>query len=281
MIEGGAVSRGGVPGEMRLRARVLVDEEITYANRPPLASMAELIELVRAEPRLVRFVVGRYRRLVGQDALAACWLALVLGEARRPAADEVLLEALGRHDVLHDEAVAAGLIRRADVLFERVVGELECEVHQHRRGWLYELLDAVALSPDARLRERLKAVAQERWRVERERRSELLAQVLGLMVLLGESGVEARVREARELCERGSDLDRNLNDVLAELSGEMVAGSYARGVLAEDWRASARNLSLLVDPPSRLVWKLRLMIAGYAVKAFARRVLGWLGRGRS
>lgn len=280
MTEGGVVSGRAVPAEMRLRVRVLVDQEITYAKRPPLESMAELIDLVRAEPRLVRFVVGRYRRLVVQEALAACWLALVLGETRRRAADGVLLESLGRHDVLLDEAAAAGLIRRADVLFERVVGDLECEMDQHRRGWLYEVLEAVALSPDASLRERLRAVTQERWRIERERPSELVVQVLGLMVLLGEPGVEDRVREARELCERGSDLDRNLNDVVAELTGQLPAGSYVRGVLAEDWRASARNLSVLVDPPARHVWKMRLMIAGYAARALGRRVLGWLGRGQ-
>lgn len=239
-----SAKRGGIPVEIRRRMSDL-DGRILHAREIPLEAMADLIDLLREAPMLMDLVVERFRRHVRSGALGACWLGIVLGESKGDVVDEALLWALGLYGELLDETVGPCLMHRGSSLLERVVSEIEKTTDDHRRGWLYDLLESMLLAEDESVRERLRPVVRHRWSVERGARSVEMRSVLRLMVALDEPDVRDLLSEARRICEPGSELERELGGVEMQLRGELPLAGFAREVADEGWRESARRIGVL------------------------------------
>ncbi len=276
---GPLVAESDSPAASRLQTLL---EALLYAEHPPLEPMAELIEIVRAEASLVSRLVKRLREWNRQELMGACWLALVLSETHQAEADKALLDLLIRRrepdedDLLLDQVLIAGVVRRAEQIFDRMLVELPRR-DEDGRGWLYEVLEAVALGEREEQKQELRRFAEERWPIELAARSEHVSSVLELLYLLGDPSVEERWREGLARC-AGSAAEADIRDIGDMLRGKLEAAAHVRWILRTDWRETARNIDRLSTPPSRLrMLRVRLMVVRYTISAAVRSAFRRLG----
>jgi hypothetical protein len=234
----------------RARASELIDA-VYCSALPPYSEMEQLIDLVKGDSTARNELLGGLRDLIkdGGDETGLSWLVVVAGELGREGALTILpaVHYEEEGDIL-GEAVGTTLKRRAGEALHEILREVHLSQSADARTVLYEALDGVVVGADEPTRERLRLFAMERCEIEkRENPPGLLHDLLMLLQYAGGKDVLARVKEARALCRRGDDLDRNLNDVEAVARGEEDFLDGTRRMLAWSWRDVAKNLEKLFD----------------------------------
>lgn len=233
------------------RAGALLDEIYRAVDRPPEAAMEKLIALASKDAAARRLVVEALTTLAhdGGDETAITWLGVVCGELGVEGALAVL-EVMRSEEEWEGDIIGCTLTftlqRRVSLVLPAVIRAIHQAENDQTRYGLYEVIEG-ALLADRATKERLVVFARERWEVEKNERKgpALLASPLFLLLAAGEPDIPELVREARALCRRGDDLDREINDIEAILRGEMDALELVRANAACDWRASVRNAERL------------------------------------
>ncbi len=229
----------------------LIGEIYGATDRPPVEAMEKLIALASKDAAARRLVVENLTGLAhdGGDETGITWLGIVCGELGAEGALAVL-EVLRREgdwegDII-DCILTYALQRRVTLVLPAVMRAIHQAEHDQTRYGLYEVIEG-ALLGDQGTKERLVLFARERWEVEKtEPKGPLLVtSPLFLLLAAGEPDIPELVREARALCRRGDELDRDLDEIESFARGEMDSLEGPRAIAAKDWRDSIRSAERL------------------------------------
>jgi hypothetical protein len=237
----------------------LVEAIRSARDHAPIEEMAELIRLARLDPSVKREVLAVFDSWVcdGGDEVAACWFGMVAGELGREGL-RLCVDAIGRSDEELVNSVLTQVLERGIV---NVLHEVIRRVHQledpDARGHLYEALQAAVIVGealeaarvvgDATVKERLRLFARERWQVEKRDVDavEILDRPIALLHGLGEDVAEL-LDEARALASGNALALSYIDELAQEINDGADPFAATRAFLADDWKATARNVEVLV-----------------------------------
>jgi hypothetical protein len=192
----------------------------------PIADMERVIALAQDDAALRReLLAGTAEVLAANPAsLVPCWLTLIVGELGEPVGD-LLLSALGPGEgKALDATILSVLTRQAEPLYEAITGAIDDTdpTEDGYRAGLYGVLLAVRTVGSPSRQDDLRAFALRRQ--EYERSTGVHADLVGPEILLSDGG-DAEGVDDRQLAE-------------------------VRRTLAEDWRATARDIERRFGHPA-------------------------------